>query len=88
LLGWIRAAFAAGQRTANVHLAFCPPTAATPEVEIEQIDGPESRVQVSQVLPYGVRVELKLSEPAEESTIVLLQFSAIATDHCPLTTAH
>ncbi|MEN6407380.1 MAG: hypothetical protein ABFC77_13035 [Thermoguttaceae bacterium] len=74
--GWLRARFAAGQRTAGVHVAFCPPFAAMPELEAEQIDGPDARIKTSQLWPYGARLDIKLSAPAEEPTDVLLQFLA------------
>jgi hypothetical protein len=74
--GWLRLAFAAGQRTGSLHVAFCPPFAAMPELEVEQVDGPEARVRTAQLLPYGARLDLKLLAPADESTAVLLQFSA------------
>jgi hypothetical protein len=76
LSGWLRMAFAAGQRTGNVHVAFCPPFAATPELEVEQLDGPETRIKTAQLLSYGARLDLKLAAAADEPTSVLLQFSA------------
>jgi hypothetical protein len=74
--GWLRTCFAAGQRTASVHVAFCPPLAAVPELAVEQIDGPEARIKTAQVLPYGARVDLKLAAASGEPASVLLQFSA------------
>jgi hypothetical protein len=76
LSGWLRTAFAAGQRTRSIHVAFCPAFAATPELEVEQVDGPETRIKTAQLLPYGVRLDLKLAVAAEEPAAVLLQFSA------------
>jgi hypothetical protein len=76
LRGWLRTRFAAGQRTASAHVAFCPPFAATPQLTVEQIGGPEARLKTGQLLPYGVRIDLKLAEPAEEVTTVLLQLIA------------
>ena len=76
LFGWLRMAFAAGQRTGSIHVAFCPPFVATPELAVEQIDGPQVRIKTAQLLPYGVRLDLKLAAAAEEPTAVLLQFSA------------
>ena len=76
LSGWLRTAFAAGQRTGSLHVAFCPPFAVTPELEVEQLDGPEARIKTAQLLPYGARLDLKLAAAAEEPTSVLLQFSA------------
>jgi hypothetical protein len=59
-----------------MHVAFCPPFAATPEVKVSQIDGPEVRIKTAQLLPYGARLDLKLAAPAEEPTSVTLRFSA------------
>ncbi len=76
ICGRLRIAFAAGQRTGSVHVAFCPPLAATPDLEVEQLDGPEARIKTAQLLPYGARLDLKLSAAATEPTGVLLHFSA------------
>jgi hypothetical protein len=76
LSGWLRMPIAAGQRSGSVHVAFCPPLGAAPELQVEQMSGPEARVKTAQLLPYGVRLDLKLAAAAEEPTSVLLQFSA------------
>jgi hypothetical protein len=76
IAGWLRVAFAAGQRTASVHLAFCPPFARMPELSVEQIDGPTARIKTAQVLPYGARLDLKLQAAGEMPEDVMLQFSA------------
>jgi hypothetical protein len=76
LSGWLRIAFVAGQRTGSLHVAFCPPFAATPELAVEQLDGPEARMKTAQLMPYGARLDLKLASAAEQPTTVLLQFSA------------
>lgn len=76
LSGWLRAPFLAGQRTASVHVAFCPPFAAIPELSVKQIAGPPARVKTAQLLPQGVRLDLKLASSAEEPHDVALQFSA------------
>ena len=68
--------FAPGQRTASLHVAFCPPFARTPEVSAQQLDGPAVRIKTGQLLPYGVRLDLKLSAAAEMPSGVLLRFSA------------
>ena len=79
LTGWLRLTLAAGQRTGSLHVAFCPPMPAAPELSVEQIDGPEARVKTAQLLPYGVRLDLKLVAAAEEPSSVLLRFSARAS---------
>ncbi len=83
LSGWLRIPLASGQRTANVHVAFCPPFAHTPRARVKQLDGPEARVKTVQLLPYGVRFDLKLREPSESAAAVLLQFSAEAASVTP-----
>jgi len=83
LSGWLRIPLASGQRTANVHVAFCPPFPHTPRARVKQLDGPEARVKTVQLLPYGVRFDLKLREPSESVAAVLLQFSANAVPLTP-----
>jgi hypothetical protein len=76
LSGWLRLPFAPGQRTGTVHVAFCPPLRVTPELAVEQVEGPEARIKTAQLLPYGARFDLKLAAAAEGPTAVLLQFTA------------
>ena len=83
LSGWLRIPVALGQRTANVHVAFCPPFPHTPRARVKQLNGPEARVKTVQLLPYGVRFDLKLREPSESAAAVLLQFSADAAPPTP-----
>jgi hypothetical protein len=78
LAGWVRVPFAAGQRTGNAHLAFCPPFSTTPELLVEQVDGPRCRIKTVQLLPYGARLEVKCAAVAvaENPSGVLLRFAA------------
>jgi len=78
LSGWLRLDFSAGQRMGNLHVAFCPPFSSTPELSVSQLDGPEARIKIAQLLPYGVRLDLKLLTLSEEPASVLVQFSARA----------
>jgi hypothetical protein len=77
LSGSIRAQFAVGQRTAPVHVPFCPPFFEPPRCEAEQVDGPPATVRVAQVLPYGVRFDVKLEGVANRATSVWIEFSVI-----------
>ena len=79
LWGWLRTSFAAGQRTASIHVAFCPPFVKTPQLTVEQLDGPPTRIKEAQLLPHGTRLDLKLAAAAEKTDSVLLQFSARST---------
>ena len=71
LSGWLRMPLAAGQRSGTLHVAFCPPFDCAPDVEVEAVAGPDCRVKTADVLPYGVRLEIKLGAPAVEEESVL-----------------
>jgi hypothetical protein len=68
-----RVAFAAEQRTAWAHVAFCPPFPETPGCEYRQVEGPPARIKLGQLLPYGARLELKLSQPGPASVVIEFQ---------------
>ncbi len=76
LSGWLRLRLAAGQRSGVVHVAFCPPFCRTPELSLEQLGGPPARIRTAQLLPHGVRLELKLSPATTAGGSVLLRFAA------------
>ena len=86
LSGWLRTEFAAGQRTASVHLAFCPQFDKTPELSVDQVDGPELQRINKAVHSFGARLDLKLAEPAEKPLGMLLQVSARSKPLVPATT--
>jgi hypothetical protein len=72
----LRAEFVAGQRQATLHFGFCPPLARLPVIEVETVDGPEAELKVGAAYCHGARVEVRLSEPAEESCSVLVEMVA------------
>jgi hypothetical protein len=74
--GTLRADFAVGQRHATLYAGFCPPLAATPDVEFEAVDGPDAVVKLVQALPQGIELELRLPEPADESCSVTVEIVA------------
>jgi hypothetical protein len=76
LAGWLRLTFSSGQRQATAHLAFCPPFTQAPTLDVNQADGPPARVKTAQLLPYGARLEVKLAAPADQPSVIRLQFSA------------
>ncbi len=56
-----------GVRTASGHVGFCPPFATIPTVDVTTAyDEVEAIVAAAEVLPWGVRVECRLDEPADE----------------------
>jgi hypothetical protein len=76
LCGWLRVDLSPGQRTANVHVAFCPPFGRTPTLEVSQTAGPPTRVKTVQLLPFGARLDVKLPHALDAPASVVLQFTA------------
>lgn len=67
LRGRVAVAIPAGSKGAHAHVGFCPSFAATPSVALStEYDGVDVVVTAAEVLPWGVRVECRLTEPAEE----------------------
>lgn len=73
--GWLGVELSAGQRSATAHVAFCPPFARVPKIEVFTEED-EARIKLAQVLPHGARFEVKLIAPAEEPHVLPLRFSA------------
>jgi hypothetical protein len=74
--GTLVAEFGPGERTAALHVAFCPPFELVPHVEAEVADGPDATVKVAQVLHNGARLEIRLSEAASIPTAVAIEIAA------------
>ena len=71
VVGQVMVELAVGSRTGHAHVGFCPPFLSTPAVEVTtDYDGVEAVVSAAEVLPWGVRVECRLSEPAEEAVTI------------------
>jgi hypothetical protein len=65
--GRVQLSIPEGGRTTHAHVGFCPAFTATPSVEVStEYDGVEAVVTAAEVLPWGIRVECRLAEPAEE----------------------
>lgn len=57
----------AGAKSAHGHMGFCPAFVRTPQVTVTtDYDGVEATLTAAEVLPWGVRVECRLAEPADE----------------------
>lgn len=79
LRGRLILAVAAGAKTAHGHVGFCPAFIETPRVEVTtDYDGVEAVVTAAEVLPWGVRLECRLAEPAEEPIEIPVDFLAQA----------
>ena len=76
--GMLRCGFGPGERSQNLHLAFCPPLAARPQIEVQQVEGPSVRIKAAQVESFGARLELRLTRQAESQESVVVSFEARA----------
>ncbi len=74
--GLLRGTFAAGQRLVSLHVALCPPLDVTPQVEVEQLDGPPVSIKVACTMPYGLRLDLRLKSYSRQSESVLVALRA------------
>ena len=68
-----------GARSGYGHVGFCPPLASQPAVHVTtDYDGVEAVVSAAEVLPWGVRIECRLDEPAEETIEIPVDILATA----------
>ena len=78
LFGGVRVNFAPGERQRCVHLSFCPPLDQSPQFHVEQSEGPLAKIEVTQLEPFGVRLEVKLQQDDDRPASVVLQFEAVS----------
>jgi hypothetical protein len=78
LSGWLQMSLATGERNATAHIAFCPPFFETPRISLRQTAGPAGRIRAVQILPHGVRLELKLDFSPRQPQRVPVEFVAEA----------
>lgn len=77
LVGRIRVRLDAGVRSQRAHVAFCPPFDGTPSVAVEATDPSGPQVRVGQVLPQGVRFDLKRRSGSDLDAVVEIRFRAV-----------
>jgi len=75
--GFLRARYEPGQRTAVLHVAFCPPFASVPNFRATAREGFPAQVKATQLQPYGVRLEVRLKSAAKEPQPVEVDISAV-----------
>ncbi len=86
IYGTVRADFVAGQRTAVVHVGFCPPLAYLPEIEAETLPGPllqnsldqvsPAKIKVVQALAHGTRLDIRLPKAATDDGQLWIDLAA------------
>ena len=62
IYGTLRADFHPGQRTAVLHVGFCPPLPYLPEIEADPLPSSSARLKVVQAMAHGARLDVRLSE--------------------------
>jgi hypothetical protein len=75
MYGTLRADLEPNQRSISLHVAFCPPFAKVPQMDIEQATGSEAQLKIGQLLAYGARIDLRLQEAADEPQSVIVELS-------------
>ena len=78
IYGTLQAEFQPGQRTATLHVGFCPPLPTEPRVEAEPISGPAARVKIVRALAHGARLDVKLTAPNDRPCQVMVDMAATA----------
>lgn len=78
--GTVVVGFRAGTKTAHAHVGFCPPLAEVPEASVTTTyDEMDASVAIGERLPWGLRIECRLEEEAEEAFEIPVDFTAVAT---------
>jgi len=72
--GTARVDFSPEQRTAHLHIAFCPPLVAPSMAEAEPTAGPAVTIKTGELQSYGVRFDVRLNRPSTEAESVWLEF--------------
>lgn len=78
--GSVLVSFRTGDRVAVAHVGFCPPFQQTPTVQLSTAyDEMDAAVAPGEVLPWGIRVECRLEEAAEDPFDIPIDYVATAT---------
>jgi hypothetical protein len=74
-----RVHFGQGERTANVHIAVCPPFATAPtSVDAFLLDDADVEIKVAEKESYGIRLELRLTSKQSSAVEATIQCIAQA----------
>lgn len=76
IYGLLRASIAPGERSHQLHVAFCPPFAERPQLSAFVVDGLDASVKIAQLESFGVRLEVVLPRHAQDPEEVLVEFEA------------
>jgi hypothetical protein len=76
--GTIRIGVRPGERTVIEHVAFCPPLASSPQLELALVEDSACGVRATHVFRYGARIEVKLERARDEPSEYRVSFEARA----------
>jgi len=77
LVGLLTITVPTGAKLASGHVGFCPSFRQLPTVEVTtEYDGVEAVVAVGDLVPWGVRIDCRLAEPAEEDLEIPVMLTA------------
>jgi hypothetical protein len=74
--GCARVEFAAGQKEALLHLAFCPPLAFVPVVHGEDANGGDVDVRAESVHTFGARLSVRRTAGSDAAEVREISYSA------------
>jgi hypothetical protein len=69
----LRAQFQPGEQVQVLHVSFCPPLVNAPRLEAFVSGEIDASAKVTSAYGFGARVEVQLSQPADESSSVLVE---------------
>jgi len=76
VIGTARLEFAAGEQTAALHVAFCPPLNNDPDVDVEALEAEGVTIRATDCRSYGLRLEARRGRDSAAPLGVLVQFEA------------
>ncbi|MGE0760364.1 MAG: hypothetical protein AB7O38_25340, partial [Pirellulaceae bacterium] len=68
-----------GERTRSVHVAFCPPLDALPDLCCEPDETTFATIEVAEAAAYGARFDVRLDQAVQAPTDIIIHFEAL----CP-----
>jgi len=75
----VRVKIAANDRLAVVHLSFCPPLAALPQLSAHSLDADEADVRITQAETFGARLEVRLPLANNTPRTVMIELLGAVT---------
>jgi hypothetical protein len=69
----VRCPFEPGELLTVAHVAFCPPLAHAPQLDVDPLEGSDVTVRVTQAETFGARLEIRRSQPVDAAEEVVLR---------------